>query len=193
MLKVGLTGNIGSGKTLIADIFRVLGVPVFDADSEAKIILHSAEVSESLHKLFGKQVFKQGTIDRKALAAIVFGDEQKLKQLNALIHPLVRQHFDRWCGRQAGSPYIIYEAAIMIETGFYKQLDRVVMVMADKELRIGRVIQRDQVTRQMVEQRMARQWDQQRKASLADYLISNNDDDRLIPQVLELHHKLMLK
>lgn len=193
MLKVGLTGNIGSGKTLISEIFKVLGVPLFDADSEAKAVLHLAEVGESLRRLFGEQVFQNETIDRKTLANLVFGDEQKLSQLNALIHPLVRQRFDQWFSLQTDSPYIIYEAAIMIETGFYKKLDKVIMVMADKELRISRVMQRDSVTLQMVEQRMARQWDQQRKAAVADFIITNNHNDRLIRQVLELHHKIILK
>lgn len=193
MLKAGLTGNIGSGKTLIAGIFKVLGIPVFDADSEAKAVLHEPEISDALRRLFGGQIFQDGSIDRKALANIVFGDEQKLSRLNALIHPQVRQRFDHWLGLQTDSPYIIYEAAIMIETGFYKQLDKVILVMADKELRISRVMKRDNITRQMVELRMARQWDQQRKAAVADYIITNNHNDRLIRQVLELHHKLILK
>jgi dephospho-CoA kinase len=193
MLKAGLTGNIGSGKSLIADIFKVLGIPVFDADSEAKAVLHSAEVSDALCRLFGGQIFQDGSIDHKALASIVFSDEQKLGRLNALIHPRVRQRFDQWFSLQTDSPYIIYEAAIMIETGFYKQLDKMIVVMADKELRISRVMKRDSITRQMVEQRMARQWDQQRKAAVADYIITNNHNDRLIRQVLELHHKIILK
>lgn len=190
MLKVGLTGNIGSGKTLVAGIFKTLSIPVFDADNEARALVHSQDVRDDLHTVFGNQIFDQGKINRKALAEIVFNDKEKLKKLNAIIHPKVRQRFSLWITDQHKTPYILYEAAILIETGFYKQLDKTIVVTAEQELRITRVMQRDQVSRQMVEQRMANQWDEQRKVAAADFIITNNQNDQLIPQVLKIHNIL---
>jgi dephospho-CoA kinase len=190
MLKVGLTGNIGSGKTLVAGIFKTLSIPVFDADIEARAVLSTQEVRGDLHVLFGEQIFDQEAINRKALAEIVFKDKEKLKQLNAIIHPKVRQRLGKWITEQHKAPYILYEAAILIETGYYKQLDKTIVVTAEQELRITRVMQRDQVSRQMVEQRMASQWDEQRKAAAADFIITNNQNDQLIPQVLKIHNIL---
>jgi dephospho-CoA kinase len=190
MLKVGLTGNIGSGKTLVAGIFKVLAVPVFDADSEARAVVCSQEVRNDLRALFGEQIFEQGEINRKALAGIVFNDKEKLEKLNAVIHPKVRQRFSSWITHHPKAPYVLYEAAILTETGFYKKLDHTIVVTAEKELRISRVMQRDNVSRQMVEQRMANQWDEQRKTAAADFIISNNENDQIIPQVLKIHNIL---
>jgi dephospho-CoA kinase len=190
MLKVGLTGNIGSGKTLVAGIFKTLSVPVFDADSEARAVVRSQEIRNDLRTLFGEQIFEQGEINRKALAGIVFRDKEKLRQLNAIIHPKVRQSFRTWITDHPRAPYVLYEAAILIETGFYRQLDKTIVVTAEKELRISRVMQRDNVSRQMVEQRMANQWDEQQKTAAADFIITNNENDQLIPQVLKIHNTL---
>jgi dephospho-CoA kinase len=190
MLKVGLTGNIGSGKTLVAGIFKTFTVPVFDADGEAKAILQSVEMLGKLRSLFGEIIFENGAINRKVLAEIVFGDSEKLNQLNALIHPKVRERFDNWVHQHQRSPYIIYEAAILIETGFYKQLDRIIIVTADEELRINRVMQRDKVAREMVHRRMDRQWDETKKIPFADFIIQNNNN-RLIPQALNIHETLI--
>ncbi len=190
MLKVGLTGNIGSGKTLVAGIFKTLAVPVFDADKEAKAVLQSGNTHDALRALFGEIIFENGIINRKALAEIVFADKEKLNQLNALIHPKVRERFNAWM-KQQRSPYIIYEAAILIETGFYKNLDKTILVTADAELRINRVMQRDMITRRMVQQRMARQWDEQKKIPLANFIIQNNNNNRLIPQALKIHEVLL--
>jgi dephospho-CoA kinase len=190
MLKVGLTGNIGSGKSLIAGIFRTLEIPVFDADSQAKTVLNLPETRQQLRSIFGDQIFDGEEISRKALAKVVFNDKEKLEQINLIIHPQVRKHFETWTALHSHSPYLIYEAAIMIETGFYKRLDRIILVTANSELRISRVMQRDDVTREMLLRRMENQWDDQSKIPLADFVIQNNEDDLLIPQVIEIHRHL---
>ncbi len=190
MLKVGLTGNIGSGKSLVAGIFQSLGVPIFDADNQAKTVLNFAETKHQLRGIFGNKIFDGADINRKALAGIVFSDKAKLEQLNLIIHPQVRKHFETWIALHSNSPYIIYEAAILIETGFFKHLDKIVLVTSNRELRISRVMQRDNATRQMVLRRMENQWEDQLKIPLADFKIQNNVHDLLIPQVLKIHRNL---
>lgn len=190
MLKVGLTGNIGSGKSLVAGIFQLLGVPIFDADNQAKTMLNLTETKQQLRGIFGNRIFDEEEINRKALAGIVFSDKAKLAQLNLIIHPQVRKHFETWIALHSNSPYIIYEAAILIETGFFKHFDKIVLVTSSSELRISRVMQRDNATRQMVLRRMENQWDDQLKIPLADFVIQNNVHDLLIPQVLKIHRNL---
>lgn len=190
MLRIGLTGNIGSGKTLVANIFRKLSIPVFDADQEARTILNSTATKTQLRIIFGNEIFEFEEINRKALAAIVFNDPVKLKLLNGLIHPSVRNLWECWSRKDHKAPYLIYEAAILIETGFYKHLDKIIMVSANEEHRIQRVMQRDAVNRETVLQRMGNQWDEKRKISYADYVIFNNDGDLLIQQVIKIHQQL---
>ncbi|MBE0638614.1 MAG: dephospho-CoA kinase [Bacteroidales bacterium] len=191
MLKVGLTGNIGSGKSMVSSIFRMLSIPVFDADLESKNILTTEKVKQQIRSFFGSEIFDSGEINRKMLAAVVFKDKERLKQLTNIIHPAVRNAFEIWMAQQKDSPYLIYEAAILIETGFHKQLDQIIMVSADKELRISRVMKRDNSTRTQVIQRMANQWEEERKIPYADYMIQNNEDDLLIPQVIDIHKRII--
>lgn len=192
MLKVGLTGNIGSGKTLIASILQKMGAPVFQADLEAGELYHSNHVKEKILSLFGDQVFyEDGEINKKAIADIVFRDDSKLKRLNDIIHPLVRDKYRDWIARQAGHPYTLYEAAILFESGHYREMDKVICVTAPEELRMKRVMERDQVSEEEVRQRMANQWKEERKIQLADFIIVNDGKMMIIPQVLEVHRRLM--
>ncbi len=193
MLKVGLTGNIGSGKSLAAGIFKVLRVPVFDADRRAKDILTEPATLDRLRQLFGEGIFRDGNLDKKALAALVFPDSAKLQQLKALIHPLVRERFAGWCRQHSDKPYVLYEAAILLESGHARRLDSLVVVTAPAGLRLQRVMQRDGASRENVEQRMQNQWSEEKKCSHADYLITNDGSQMLIPQVLEIHKKLIAK
>jgi dephospho-CoA kinase len=193
MLKVGLTGNIGSGKSLIASIFQTLGIPVFCADAEAKKLYESNTVKDQLRRWFGGHIFtEEGEINRKTLAGIIFNDEDKLKKVNELIHPLVRESFGEWISERQNDPYVIYEAAILFESGHYKSLDKIILVTAPAEIRIKRVMERDGIPRADVLARMAHQWEEEKKMHLADFIIRNDGKQMVIPQVMEVHRRLML-
>jgi dephospho-CoA kinase len=191
MHKIGLTGNIGSGKSLVAQIFKAFGVPVFDADMEAKTILFSSEVSKKVIQLFGHKILINGSIDKKKLARLVFNDELSLQKLNSIIHPAVRDKFENWSSANAEKSYLIYEAAILFESGHYKNLDAIITVFADPEIRIERVMARDKVSRELVLERMQNQWVDDKKNDLADFVITNNGAELLIPQVEAIHLKLV--
>jgi dephospho-CoA kinase len=191
MIKVGITGGIGSGKSTVCKVFTVLGVPVFYADSTAKQLMNSdLQLREQLIHLFGPAVYLPDlTIDRKYLAGIVFSDTSLLEKLNSIVHPAVRKAFDDWCLKQNAS-YIIHEAAILFESGFYKMMDKTIMVYTDEHERIERVVKRDKISTEMVIQRMNNQWKDEEKIKLADYVIGNNDRELIIPQIVEIDKKL---
>ncbi|OQX78802.1 MAG: dephospho-CoA kinase [Bacteroidetes bacterium 4484_276] len=190
MQKIGLTGNIGSGKSLVARIFKTFDIPVFEADVEAKTILYSPEVSKKVVQIFGYGILVDGSISRKKLANLAFNNPALLQKLNNIIHPAVKQKFKQWAELHISKPYIIYEAAILFESGQYKEFDRIITVFADPETRIQRVMQRDEVSRKLVLERMKNQWPDEKKNALADFVISNNNEDLLIPQVENIHLKL---
>jgi len=192
MLKVGLTGNIGSGKTLVASIFQKLGIPVFNADIEARQLYETKEVKMMIREAFGDTFFNpQGDLLRKKLAEIVFDDTSELQKLNDIIHPLVRIKYQEWNSNNVNQPYSIYEAAILFEGGYYKAMDKVICVTAPEELRIKRVMARDAVPESEVRQRMINQWPEVEKVKLADFVIINDGQSMLIPQVLEVHERLL--
>ncbi len=193
MLKVGLTGNIGSGKSTVARIFKSLGIPVFHADEVAKTMLLQGEVIEGILQKFGKDVFTDNLPDRKKLASLVFNDAGALHNLNSLIHPRVRFELKLWFEDQSQLPYAIQEAAILFESGFDKEVDYRVFVSSPVELCINRVVARDGVDRAEVEKRLMHQWTQDKKIELSDFIILNDDNHLIIPQVLEIHHQLIKK
>lgn len=191
MLKVGLTGSIGSGKSTIAGVFRVLGIPVYVADEEAKKIMNLPDVIESVVQNFGPEILgTDGLIKRKVLADMVFGDAGKLGKLNAIVHPLVRSHFLHWTELKHNAPYIMQEAAIIYESGFHAFFDKIIVVAAPYEERISRVMQRDSLGRQQVLDRMDKQWSEEKKLEQADFVIFNGDLSQAIPQVLDVHEVL---
>jgi dephospho-CoA kinase len=193
MLRVGLTGNIGSGKSLVASIFQTLGTSVFCADAEAKKLYERNSVKDQIRRWFGSQIFtEEGVIDRKALAGIIFNDEDELKKVNELIHPLVRESFHEWISERQNDPYVIYEAAILFESGHYKELDKIILVTAPADIRIKRVMERDGIPREDVLARMAHQCEEEKKMHLADFIIRNDGKEMVIPQVMEVHRRLML-
>ncbi len=191
VFKVGITGGIGSGKTVICNIFRCLGIPVFEADLETKKLLdEDKSVKEGLIRLFGQGIYMpNNVIDRKKLASIIFNDEVALQKVNNLTHPVVREKFESWCMLQH-SPYIIHEAAILMESGFSKLMDHTILVVSNTEDRIQRVMKRDNVNREQVLERMSKQMDDTKKIKLADTVIYNNQEI-LIPQVLNIHQNLI--
>jgi dephospho-CoA kinase len=171
---IGLTGGIGSGKTTIANHFRVAGIPVYIADDEARKIMQSDVIIAEIKKTFGNTVFDNGILNREKLSGIVFNDPEKLKLLNAIIHPAVKKHFSRWILNQKNTPYIIYEAAILFESGSYKDCDIIITVTASLELRIQRVIQRDKTTRENVLSRINMQWNDEKRIEKSDFVIEND-------------------
>lgn len=192
MLKVGLTGNIGSGKTFVASIFQTLGMPVFFADNDAKKLYERDDVKTQLRLLYGDAIFSNsGELDKKALAGIVFSDEDKLQKINGLIHPLVRENFINWMNLRMNASYVIYEAAILFESGHYKNLDNVILVTAPEDVRIQRVMDRDGSSREEVMARISHQMAEEKKIPLADYIIRNDGREMVIPQVMEVHRKLL--
>jgi dephospho-CoA kinase len=194
MLKIGITGGIGSGKSTISKIFEVLGIPVFYADDHAKrVMTDDAILIEAIQKTFGKEsYFDNGSLNRKYIANIVFNDAAQLSKLNAIVHPATFRSFDNWLTRvDIKVPYILKEAALLFESDSYKMCDRSVMVYAPHNMRIERVLLRDGITRQEAEARNAKQFDDKKKLEMADYVIENDDTELVIPQVLILHEQFL--
>lgn len=183
---IGLTGGIGSGKTTVAQLFSAAGIPVYYADVEAKKISESAGVQAQILQMFGKSITTDNQVDKQKLAQLVFADSAKLNQLNALIHPLVKNHFAAWVQAHADCAYMVKEAAILFETGSAADCDYVVSVVAPQEDRIARVLQRDQVTRAQVLARMQHQWSDDKRIALSDFVIQNQDQNSLAEQVNQL-------
>ncbi len=193
MLKVGLTGGIGSGKTLVCSVLENLGVPVYYADAEARNLMNSNwELKAGIVNMFGKKAYTKDGLNRAFLAELVFGDQEKLSRLNKLVHPAVRQDFISWVARQDQSSYVVEEAAILFESGASREMDLSVLVYAPREIRIRRVMERDQADRDVVLKRMAHQISEEEKKKLADHVINNDGIAMLLPQVIELHNKILI-
>ena len=194
MLKIGITGGIGSGKTVVCKVFEQLGISVYYADEESKkLINRDVKLIAEIKKIFGEDIYtQQGSIDRKRLSEIVFKDENLLNKLNSIVHPAVLKHFLSWSETKKSTPYIMKEAAIMFEAGTNKDLDLVVMVSAPLELRIKRTMDRDKISREAVEVRMSKQMSEEEKIKRSDFVIYNDEEQLVVPQVLELH-KLFLE
>jgi dephospho-CoA kinase len=194
MLKIGITGSIGAGKSTVAGIFKVLGVPVFDADATAKNILNTDSVlREQIAATFGSETYKNGLLDRKYLATLVFNNPNQLAKLNALVHPATIEAANIWAKHweEQGCPYILKEAALLFEAGTNVGLDFIIGVTAPVEMRIARVMERDHVTREEVLKRMQHQLDDTEKMKRCNFVIDNNEVSLVIPQVLALHARFI--
>lgn len=191
MLKIGITGNIGSGKTTVSKMFELLGIPVFYADDEAKKVMTAdAILVASLKETFGPEAyFTDGSLNRKFIAGIVFNNPAELAKLNAIVHPAVFRAFDNWVLRYPQALYVVKEAALLFESSSYRMCDYSVVVTAPLSLRLQRVIKRDQITLEEAENRNARQMPEEEKVKLADYHIVNDESRLVIPQVLQLHER----
>jgi len=192
-LHVGLTGGIGCGKSTVAGIFQVLGIPVLNADAVAKNLMNTdPSIRAAIQQAFGMDMFSDGQLERKKLAALVFSNPDLLAQLNAIVHPASIAAAIAWASQQT-TPYCVKEAALFFESASAEGIDVMVGVSSPKALRIQRVMRRDQITRDEVIQRMQNQIDESLKMRLCDEVVVNNNIDLLIPQVLALHEKLLQK
>lgn len=190
---IGLTGGIGSGKTTIAHHFHSLGVPIYIADDAAKEVMQEKSIIESLKNCFGDSIFEDGQLNRGALASIVFNDSEKLAQLNSIVHPVVRAHFDDWVQNHQSATYIIYEAAILFESGNYKNCDKVICVTAPLDVRIQRILGRDDTNLEAIQNRINSQWTDEQRINKSDYVIENIDLALAKLKVEEIHKILLIK
>jgi dephospho-CoA kinase len=191
MITVALTGGIGSGKSTVARVFRVLGVPVFEADREARALQDGdADLKKAITERFGADLYASGTLDRRALARRVFGNDQALAELNAMVHPAVRAAFRQWTAGQH-APYVIMESALVVGSGRESAFDRTIVVSAPEALRIQRVMERDGVGAEEVKARLGHQAPDDELHAAADHLILNDGSRLLIPQVLKTHDTLL--
>jgi dephospho-CoA kinase len=192
MLKIGLTGGIGSGKTLVCSIFEKLSVPVYYADIQAKhLINNDTELISALKELFGNDIYQaNGAIHRKKLAEIIFNNNFALKKVNELVHPKVREDFNRWASQQ-NAPYVIQEAAILFESRQTHLFDKIITVTAPLEIRIERILNRDKFSREQVMERINNQIADEEKIRKSDFIINNSNDNFLLQQVLDIHNKLI--
>ena len=191
MLRVGITGGIGSGKSTVARIFEVLGIPVYYADAAAKRLMNEdEEIKKSIIAQFGPESYKDGKLNRAYISPIVFSDSSQLEKLNAVTHPATIRDANEWMQKQ-NTAYTIKEAALIFESGSVEFLDYVIGVYTPLPLRVQRIMQRDGITREEVAQRMSRQLDENIKMKLCDSILVNDEQQLLIPQVLSLHSKFL--
>jgi dephospho-CoA kinase len=194
-LRIGVTGGIGSGKSLVCKIFQHLGAPVYDADSRAKIIMvNDAVLIQQIKDQFGDQSYlPNGTLNRDYLSKTVFNSPERLERLNQLVHPRVAADSENWFERNKGVPYVVKEAALLFEAGSYKQLDKMIVVTAPEELRIKRVLARDKSRSEDEVRKIIRnQMPEKEKMERADFIIHNDETELVIPQVLKLHERFIV-
>lgn len=185
-IKIGITGGIGSGKSIVSRLLTLTGIPVYQTDTEAKrLMLSDTGIREGLTALAGNEVYNEKGLNKTFLASYIFGHPEHLKQVNAIVHPRVRDDFRLWAGK-ARQEIVAMESAILLEAGFTNEVDKIVMVYAPSEVRIARAIRRDSATRKEVERRIQSQMDDEKKRGAADFVIVNDGETPLIPQVLSL-------
>lgn len=190
--KVGITGGIGAGKSIISKIFKLLGTPVYDADSRAKWLMnHESGLKKEIINLFGAEAYTSEGLNRTFIAKQTFNSQSKLEQLNALVHPAVGKDYVDW-EKEQKSPYTLKEAALLFEAGSFKDLDLIIVVSAPEELRIERVLKRDtHRTREDIKAIISKQWPQREKEEKANFVIENDGSSLIIPQVLKIHEKIL--
>jgi dephospho-CoA kinase len=190
--KLGITGGIGSGKTSVCRVFEVLGIPVFSADSEAREIMENDNgIISEINSIIGRDLYKNGSLDRTELASIIFNDTTILKKVNSLVHPAVFDHFTKWTLIQS-TPYVIMEAAILFESGASAVVDKIATVIAPVEQRIKRVVLRNKLSQEQVMERMRNQMDDEERIRQSDFIISNSENDMIIPSILKIHNEILI-
>ena len=191
ILKLGITGGIGSGKTTVCKVFSVLGAPVFSADEEAKRILdNEREIRKKISDAVGKDLYMSGSLDRKELARLIFNNRDLLEKVNGIIHPAVFRYFSDWVQMQ-DFPYVIMEAAILFESGAARMMDRIATVVTPVEERIERLLRGNKFTREQITERIRNQIDDGARISQSDFVIFNSENDMIIPAVLGVHNEML--
>lgn len=186
---IGLTGGIGSGKTMVANYIKSLGIPVYIADDEAKKIMKTEEVIDKIRFAFGKDIIENNTVNREKLSKLVFDNPENLQRLNTIIHPLVKKHFEYWLKNYNNFPFVVKEAAILFESGSYKYCNSIITITSPLETRIQRVIVRDKTSRESILKRIQNQWSDEEKVAKSDYIIHNlsvEDTKKQIDEVLKI-------
>jgi dephospho-CoA kinase len=191
ILRLGITGGIGSGKSTVCKVFNVLGVPVFSADDEGRIIMETDPgLKKDLEKIAGCELYSEGQLDRKKLASLIFNDEELLSRVNALVHPRVFSSYLEWCEKQVAD-YVIFETAILFETGAEKYVDKTLAVTAPLEQRVQRVMGRNLMSREQVMERVKNQMSEEEILERSDFNIDNAEDIMIIPQVMVIHNRIL--
>lgn len=191
MIKLGITGGIGSGKTIVSDLLSLHGIPVYIADTESKILTDSSPViRRKLIDVFGEKIYNNGLLDRKLLASYIFSDKEKLQIVNHIIHPVVYKHFDEWCAIHSHKKIVALESAILFESGFDKVVNKSIMVYTPLEMRVKRVMERDNISEEKVLSRINSQMQDEEKVKLSDFVIVNDNKESLILQVREMLQQL---
>jgi len=192
MLKIGITGGIGAGKSTVSQLFKTLGVPVYNSDERAKWLMnHDLDLKNKIIKLFGDNAYtSHEEVNRMLIAQKVFNDKLLLVQLNELVHPAVKKDYLDWSTSILNNKYSLKESALLFETGIYKELDKNILVVAPLNIRIERVMKRDGISQELVEQRIKNQLPEEEKIPLADYIIYNDESNSLIEQVLTIHQQI---
>jgi dephospho-CoA kinase len=191
MIKIGVTGGIGSGKSMVCRVFESLGVPVYYADLHSRRLTDSEpDIRQKLTGLFGPDIYNGNTLNRPHFAAKVFADPQLLEAVNTIIHPWVRKDFDHWVLGFPDKKYVIEEAAILFESGGYTQVDKCITIVSPVDMRIERILKRPGMTLGRIREIMANQWPDEKKAAFADFVITNDEKSLLLPQILFIHHQL---
>ncbi len=189
-ITVGITGGIGSGKTLVSKLFAILGTPIYNADNRAKELINSVLI-DPIISAFGSESYEKGVLNRAFIAKQVFGNKEQLAVLNSIVHPAVAIDFENWVNLNKSTEYVLKEAALLVETGSYKQLDKLIVITAPYQLRVERIRERDTFrSNEEIEKIMASQTSDKAKIELADFVINNDESSLLIPQVVELDQKL---
>ena len=186
---IGLTGGIGSGKTMVANYIKSLGIPVYIADDEAKKIMKTEEVIDKIRFAFGKDIIENNTVNKEKLSKLVFDNPENLQRLNTIIHPLVKKHFEYWLKNYNNFPFVVKEAAILFESGSYKYCNSIITITSPLETRIQRVIVRDKTSRESILKRIQNQWSDEEKVAKSDYIIHNlsvEDTKKQIDEVLKI-------
>lgn len=192
MFKICITGGIGSGKTLVCKVFEHLGIPVYYADYEAKQLYDTDELlRQQITGIFGAELYEEGKLNRKMLASIIFNDKTALDKVNKLVHPAVERSFIAWADKQCNVPYVIQEAAIVFESGLAYMFDKIINISAPIELRIRRASNRDNVPAEEIRRRISNQMADEERNNLADYVITSNDIEPILPQILTIHQTLI--
>jgi len=189
---VGITGGIGSGKSTVCEVFKILRIPVYEADYYAKLLSETDQrIILEYKKIFGENIYQNEKLDRKKLSELIFQNKSLLKLVESIVHPIVIEHFAKWCVIHSQYKYVLKEAAILFESGSYRNVDKIITVSSPEILRMERVMKRDHCTKEQVLERMKNQWAEEERIKNAHYIVFNDHEHSIIKQVFQIHEELL--